>query len=412
MAIAAIITLVNATAFVATAAAQEIQVQPPGWSITVQKGQSASQLFTLSKTGTSEYVWDATTDASWLKSTTSTYQTITTEVDRLGFRVDTSTMPVGTNRGTIWITSIDAMNRSYLRTIPVTITVTQSTIPTQPAPSPSTVPPPPSATPPPPPSPSPVAIAPPPPPPPSTSPPPPATSPQITVNPVTLAFSLVKGQTGSAVLSLSKSGTSEHVWELSEQVPWLSLSRTWDGITTEVDQSVVTINTSALSAGSYSATIYLSALDQFNMPYYKTVPVSLKVSASGSTTPPPPSTTPPPPPPSTTPPPPPPASPPPSPLPIGGAGGVVAPPPPPPAPTTASLSVTWTANSEADMAGYRLYVGTSSGVYNQPIQVGKTTTSYVVTGLPKGQTYFIAVSAYDTSGNESQKSSEVSKSLF
>jgi uncharacterized cupredoxin-like copper-binding protein len=118
---------------------------------------------------------------------------------------------------------------------------------------------------------------------------------------------------------------------------------------------------------------------------------------------------PPPPPPSTTPPPPPPpASPPPI---LGGAGGTT-PPPPPPAPTTASLSVSWTGNTEADLAGYRLYVGTSSGVYGQPIQVSKSATNYVVTGLPKGQTYFIAVSAYDTTGNESQKSAEVSKSLF
>jgi fibronectin type 3 domain-containing protein len=74
--------------------------------------------------------------------------------------------------------------------------------------------------------------------------------------------------------------------------------------------------------------------------------------------------------------------------------------------------VSWTGNTEADLAGYRLYVGTSSGVYGQPIQVSKSATNYVVTGLPKGQTYFIAVSAYDTTGNESQKSAEVSKSLF
>jgi hypothetical protein len=39
-------------------------------------------------------------------------------------------------------------------------------------------------------------------------------------------------------------------------------------------------------------------------------------------------------------------------------------------------------------------------------------TTYTVSNLPKGQTYFFAVSAYDSVGNESALSAEVSKSLF
>jgi hypothetical protein len=39
-------------------------------------------------------------------------------------------------------------------------------------------------------------------------------------------------------------------------------------------------------------------------------------------------------------------------------------------------------------------------------------TSYMVSNLPKGQTYFFAMSAYDTAGNESPLSAEVSKSLY
>ena len=62
------------------------------------------------------------------------------------------------------------------------------------------------------------------------------------------------------------------------------------------------------------------------------------------------------------------------------------------------------------MAGYRLYVGTASGVYSQNIDVGKA-TSYAIT-LPKGVTYFFAVTAYDNSGNESARSGEQSRSLF
>ena len=72
--------------------------------------------------------------------------------------------------------------------------------------------------------------------------------------------------------------------------------------------------------------------------------------------------------------------------------------------------MTWTANREADLAGYKLYVGTSSGVYNRTVDVGKV-TSYSIS-LPKGVTYFFAVTAYDKSGNESRHSGEQSRSLF
>jgi hypothetical protein len=88
--------------------------------------------------------------------------------------------------------------------------------------------------------------------------------------------------------------------------------------------------------------------------------------------------------------------------------------PPPPSPSTGSLTLTWTANGEPDLAGYKIYVGTASGTYNfpaSPLVIGKV-TSYTVANLPNGQTYFIAMSAYDSAGNESPHSAEVSKSLF
>lgn len=71
-------------------------------------------------------------------------------------------------------------------------------------------------------------------------------------------------------------------------------------------------------------------------------------------------------------------------------------------------------NSETDLAGYKIYIGTSSGFYTypgSPIVVGRT-DSYAITGLPTGQTYFFAISAFDASGNESQLSAEVSKSIY
>jgi hypothetical protein len=40
------------------------------------------------------------------------------------------------------------------------------------------------------------------------------------------------------------------------------------------------------------------------------------------------------------------------------------------------------------------------------------TTSYVARGLRNGTTYFVVITAYDSSGNESTFSNEVSKSIF
>ncbi len=69
--------------------------------------------------------------------------------------------------------------------------------------------------------------------------------------------------------------------------------------------------------------------------------------------------------------------------------------------------LSWDANTEADLAGYKVYHGTASGDYGIPIDIGNQTT-YTVSGLDLGEHYF-AVSAYDTSGNESGVSTEVSK---
>jgi len=83
-------------------------------------------------------------------------------------------------------------------------------------------------------------------------------------------------------------------------------------------------------------------------------------------------------------------------------------------PTTGIVTLTWTANGEPDLAGYKVYVGTASGTYSFPGSAFATgnVTSYTISTLPKGQTYFFAISAYDSAGNESALSAEVSKSLY
>ena len=74
----------------------------------------------------------------------------------------------------------------------------------------------------------------------------------------------------------------------------------------------------------------------------------------------------------------------------------------------AVVDVSWNANTEADLAGYKLYYGTTSGVYGLPVDVGKV-TSYSVTVNPKvTTTYYVTLTAYDMSGNESPKSDEAS----
>lgn len=87
---------------------------------------------------------------------------------------------------------------------------------------------------------------------------------------------------------------------------------------------------------------------------------------------------------------------------------------PPVSPSTANVTLTWAANVEPDLAGYKIHVGTNSGTYNypgSPFVAGKV-TSYTFAGLPKGQTYVFAISAYDSAGNESGLSAEVSKTLY
>jgi hypothetical protein len=66
----------------------------------------------------------------------------------------------------------------------------------------------------------------------------------------------------------------------------------------------------------------------------------------------------------------------------------------------------WDPNGETDLAGYRMYVGTASGMYGGPIEVGLATTC-TVTNLLARHTYYFAVTARNTSGMESGKSNEV-----
>jgi hypothetical protein len=71
------------------------------------------------------------------------------------------------------------------------------------------------------------------------------------------------------------------------------------------------------------------------------------------------------------------------------------------------VTLTWDPNTEADLAGYKLYSGTASGSYTNASDVGNLTSNTVL-GLAPGAEYFFAVTAVNTSGLESEFSNEVS----
>jgi hypothetical protein len=72
----------------------------------------------------------------------------------------------------------------------------------------------------------------------------------------------------------------------------------------------------------------------------------------------------------------------------------------------ATVQVTWNPNTEPDLAGYRLYVGEASGQYGEPVDVGNVTGHVMEITPQHGATYYFALTAYDTSGNESGYSDE------
>src|SRR6476659_9921305 len=82
-----------------------------------------------------------------------------------------------------------------------------------------------------------------------------------------------------------------------------------------------------------------------------------------------------------------------------------------PAPA-AQLQLAWDAPVQSNgtpvpnLAGYKLYYGLQSGQYETVVSVGLKTT-YTVTNVSAGQTYYFAVRAYDKTDTESAFSGEL-----
>jgi hypothetical protein len=188
-----------------------------------------------------------------------------------------------------------------------------------------------------------------------------APTPTIGLSPTSLLFAATQGSANPAAqtVNVTNLGSGTLTWSASDNASWLTLNPTSGTTTTETDTISVSVNTSGLSAGTLTANITITASGASNTP--QTIPVTLTLNA----------------------------------------------------PETSSATLTWNANTESDLAGYKVYRATASGAYGAPIAtlIGNV-TSYVATGLQRGTTYFFVVTAYDIAGHESAYSNEVSKSIF
>jgi hypothetical protein len=73
------------------------------------------------------------------------------------------------------------------------------------------------------------------------------------------------------------------------------------------------------------------------------------------------------------------------------------------------VTLSWNRNGEADLAGYRIYYGPSAILIPHSVDVGLTATpltpSHTLSNFNIYGELFFAVTAYDTSNNESDPSS-------
>ena len=85
-----------------------------------------------------------------------------------------------------------------------------------------------------------------------------------------------------------------------------------------------------------------------------------------------------------------------------------------------NITLNWTLNSETDLAGYLVYYGSESGVYDgvdanegeSPITIS-TFDEFELSGLPNGGSqYFFVIRAFDLSGNVSDPSNESTTTII
>lgn len=72
----------------------------------------------------------------------------------------------------------------------------------------------------------------------------------------------------------------------------------------------------------------------------------------------------------------------------------------------AEVTLAWDKVQDPIVTGYKLYAGTESRTYGQPVFVGDV-SEYHLIDVPEGQNIFFAVTAHDAYGNESAYSEEL-----
>ncbi len=186
------------------------------------------------------------------------------------------------------------------------------------------------------------------------------TTPSILLNPTSLSFSGTAGGANplAKTVNLANPAGGTLTWSMTESAAWLALNIASGTTTTETDQVSASVSIQGLAAGTYSTVITVAASGAANSP--RQIPASLTLSQPT---------------------------------------------------TTGSAGLSWTANTETDLAGYKVYIGTQPGLYNPPITLG-TVISYTATNLASGKTFYFCVSAVDNAGNESPCSVEISKPIL
>ena len=72
----------------------------------------------------------------------------------------------------------------------------------------------------------------------------------------------------------------------------------------------------------------------------------------------------------------------------------------------ASVTLSWNPSTSTNVAGYEVFYGVADGQYTNALDAG-TNTTITVSGLADGQTYFFAATTYDSSGDQSLFSNQV-----
>ena len=78
-----------------------------------------------------------------------------------------------------------------------------------------------------------------------------------------------------------------------------------------------------------------------------------------------------------------------------------------PAITSSTVALAWDRSPSRGVKGYRLHYGTASLRYSSVIDVGNVTT-YKISNLSTGKTYYFVVTSYDKAGRGSPASNEIS----